>query len=147
MKKLENLFKIQSKNEQVVVITLQDEVTELTLLSEGYNPLIKYAQVKFHKFSGYTESVAWEVKHHKLSDTDLIEFEVILYNAKFEVLESESVSKISNPANDLSEDVSRILEFLETEINENITFANYDSMKEYNLHNITKQEVKIFCCH
>ena len=132
MMKLEDLFKIQSKNEQVVVITLQDDVTELTLLSEGYNPLIKYAQVKFHKLSGYSDSVYWEVQHHKLSDADLIEFEVVLYDAKFEVLESESGSKISNPATDLSKDVSRILEFLETEMCENITFANYDSMKEYN---------------
>lgn len=132
MMKLEDLFKIQSMNEQVVVITLQDDVTELTLLSEGFNPSIKYAQVKFHKLSGYTESVYWEVQHHKLSDTDLIECDIVLYNAKFEVLESESVSKISNPATDLSENVSRILEFLETEICENITFANYDSMKEYN---------------
>ena len=48
MKQLNQLFKIHSHNEQNVVITFQDNVSQLNLLEEGLNPLIKYIRVRYH---------------------------------------------------------------------------------------------------
>lgn len=130
MKSLNQLFKIHSKNEQVVVIALQDNVTQLNLLEEGFNPLIKYARVNYHELCGYVGA---------------IEYEVQLFDEKFnQLVYITKVSKKSDQAHGLSKDVSRILEFLEQETKTNIEFANYNSMKEYNEYYLEKLAVKIF---
>lgn len=130
MKQLNQLFKIHSHNEQNVVITFQDNVTQLNLLEEGLNPLIKYIRVRYHELSGYSNSV---------------EYEVQLFDEKFNQLgDTVSVSQISNQTIALPRDVSLVLNFLEQETGSDIVFGHWDSMKDYVMNTITGREVKIF---
>lgn len=130
MKQLNQLFKIHSHNEQNVVITFQDNVTQLNLLEEGLNPLIKYIRVRYHELSGYSNSV---------------EYEVQLFDEKFNQLgNTVSVSQISNQTIALPRDVSLVLNFLEQETGSDIVFGHWDSMKDYVMNTITGREVKIF---
>ena len=130
MKQLNQLFKIHSHNEQNVVITFQDNVTQLNLLEEGFNPLIKYIRVRYHELSGYSNSV---------------EYEVQLFDEKFNQLgNTVSVSQISNQTIALPRDVSLVLNFLEQETNTDIVFGHWNSMKDYVMNTITGREVKIF---
>lgn len=130
MKQLNQLFKIHSHNEQNVVITFQDNVTQLNLLEEGLNPLIKYIRVRYHELSGYSNSV---------------EYEVQLFDEKFNQLgNTVSVSQISNQTIALPRDVSLVLNFLEQETGSDIVFGHWNSMKDYVMNTITSREVKIF---
>lgn len=130
MKQLNQLFKIHSHNEQNVVITFQDNVTQLNLLEEGLNPLIKYVRVRYHELSGYSNSV---------------EYEVQLFDEKFNQLgNTVSVSQISNQTIALPRDVSLVLNFLEQETGSEIVFGHWNSMKDYVMNTITGREVKIF---
>ena len=130
MKQLNQLFKIHSHNEQNVVITFQDNVTQLNLLEEGLNPSIKYIRVRYHELSGYSNSV---------------EYEVQLFDEKFNQLgNTVSVSQISNQTIALPRDVSLVLNFLEQETGSDIVFGHWDSMKDYVMNTITGREVKIF---
>lgn len=130
MKQLNQLFKIHSHNEQNVVITFQDNVTQLNLLEEGLNPLIKYIRVRYHELSGYSNSV---------------EYEVQLFDEKFNQLgNTVSVSQISNQTIALPRDVSLVLNFLEQETGSDIVFGHWSSMKDYVMNTITGREVKIF---
>lgn len=130
MKQLNQLFKIHSHNEQNVVITFQDNVTQLNLLEEGLNPLIKYIRVRYHELSGYSNSV---------------EYEVQLFDEKFNQLgNTVSVSQISNQTIALPIDVPLVLNFLEQETGSDIVFGHWDSMKDYVMNTITGREVKIF---
>ena len=130
MKQLNQLFKIHSHNEQNVVITFQDNVTQLNLLEEGLNPLIKYIRVRYHELSGYSNSV---------------EYEVQLFDEKFNQLgNTVSVSQISNQTIALPRDVSLVLNFIEQETGSDIVFGHWDSMKDYVMNTITGREVKIF---
>ena len=130
MKQLNKLFKIHSHNEQNVVITFQDNVTQLNLLEEGLNPLIKYIRVRYHELSGYSNSV---------------EYEVQLFDEKFNQLgNTVSVSQISNQTIALPRDVSLVLNFLEQETGSEIVFGHWSSMKDYVMNTITDREVKIF---
>ena len=130
MKQLNQLFKIHSHNEQNVVITFQDNVTQLNLLEEGLDPLIKYIRVRYHELSGYSNSV---------------EYEVQLFDEKFNQLgNTVSVSQISNQTIALPRDVSLVLNFLEQETGSDIVFGHWDSMKDYVMNTITGREVKIF---
>lgn len=130
MKQLNQLFKIHSHNEQNVVITFQDNVTQLNLLEEGFNPLIKYIRVRYHELSGYSYSV---------------EYEVQLFDEKFNQLgNTVSVSQISNQTIALPIDVSLVLNFLEQETGLDIDFGHWSSMKDYVMNTITGSEVKIF---
>lgn len=130
MKQLNQLFKIHSHNEQNVVITFQDNVTQLNLLEEGLNPLIKYIRVRYHELSGYSNSV---------------EYEVQLFDEKFNQLgDTVSVSQISNQTIALPIDVPLVLNFLEQETGSDIVFGHWDSMKDYVMNTITGREVKIF---
>ena len=130
MKQLNQLFKIHSHNEQNVVITFQDNVTQLNLLEEGLNPLIKYIRVRYHELSGYSNSV---------------EYEVQLFDEKFNQLgNTVSVSQISNQTIALPRDVPLVLNFLEQETGSEIVFGHWDSMKDYVMNTITGREVKIF---
>ena len=130
MKQLNQLFKIHSHNEQNVVITFQDNVTQLNLLEEGLNPLIKYIRVRYHELSGYSNSV---------------EYEVQLFDEKFNQLgNTVSVSQISNQTIALPIDVPLVLNFLEKETGSDIVFGHWDSMKDYVMNTITGREVKIF---
>lgn len=130
MKQLNQLFKIHSNNEQNVVITFQDNVTQLNLLEEGLNPLIKYIRVRYHELSGYSNSV---------------EYEVQLFDEKFNQLgNTVSVSQISNQTIALPRDVSLVLNFLEQETGSDIVFGHWSSMKDYVMNTITGREVKIF---
>lgn len=130
MKQLNQLFKIHSYNEQNVVITFQDNVTQLNLLEEGLNPLIKYIRVRYHELSGYSNSV---------------EYEVQLFDEKFNQLgKTVSVSQISNQTIALPRDVSLVLNFLEQETGSDIVFGHWNSMKDYVMNTITGREVKIF---
>lgn len=130
MKQLNQLFKIHSHNEQNVVITFQDNVTQLNLLEEGFNPLIKYIRVSYHELSGYSNSV---------------EYEVQLFDEKFNQLGyTVSVSQISDQTIALPIDVSLVLNFLEKETGSDIVFGHWNSMKDYVMNTITGREVKIF---
>lgn len=130
MKQLNQLFKIHSNNEQNAVITFQDNVTQLNLLEEGLNPLIKYIRVRYHELSGYSNSV---------------EYEVQLFDEKFNQLgNTVSVSQISNQTIALPRDVSLVLNFLEQETGSDIVFGHWNSMKDYVMNTITGREVKIF---
>ena len=130
MKQLNQLFKIHAHNEQNVVITFQDNVTQLNLLEEGLNPLIKYIRVRYHELSGYSNSV---------------EYEVQLFDEKFNQLgNTVSVSQISNQTIALPRDVSLVLNFLEQETGLDIVFGHWNSMKDYVMNTITGREVKIF---
>lgn len=130
MKQLNQLFKIHSNNEQNVIITFQDNVTQLNLLEEGLNPLIKYIRVRYHELSGYSNSV---------------EYEVQLFDEKFNQLgNTVSVSQISNQTIALPRDVSLVLNFLEQETGSDIVFGHWSSMKDYVMNTITGREVKIF---
>ena len=130
MKQLNQLFKIHSHNEQNVIITFQDNVTQLNLLEEGFNPLIKYIRVRYHELSGYSYSV---------------EYEVQLFDEKFNQLgNTVSVSQISNQTIALPIDVSLVLNFLEQETGLDIDFGHWSSMKDYVMNTITGSEVKIF---
>ena len=130
MKQLNQLFKIHSRNEQNVVITFQDNVTQLNLLEEGLNPLVKYVRVRYHELSGYSNSV---------------EYEVQLFDEKFNQLgNTVSVSQISNQTIALPRDVSLVLNFLEQETGSDIVFGHWNSMKDYVMNTITGREVKIF---
>ena len=130
MKQLNQLLKIHSHNEQNVVITFQDNVTQLNLLEEGLNPLIKYIRVRYHELSGYSNSV---------------EYEVQLFDEKFNQLgNTVSVSQISNQTIALPRDVSLVLNFLEKETGSDIVFGHWSSMKDYVMNTITGREVKIF---
>ncbi len=130
MKQLNQLFKIHSHNEQNVVITFQDNVSQLNLLEEGFNPLIKYIRVRYHELSGYSNSV---------------EYEVQLFDEKFNQLgNTVSVSQISNQTIALPIDVSLVLNFLEQETGLDIDFGHWCSMKDYVMNTITGREVKIF---
>ena len=130
MKQLNQLFKIHSHNEQNVVITFQDNVTQLNLLEEGLNPLVKYVRVRYHELSGYSNSV---------------EYEVQLFDEKFNQLgNTVSVSQISNQTIALPRDVSLVLNFLEQETGSDIVFGHWSSMKDYVMNTITGREVKIF---
>ena len=130
MKQLNQLFKIHSHNEQNVVITFQDNVTQLNLLEEGLNPLIKYIRVRYHELSGYSNSV---------------EYEVQLFDEKFNQLgDTVSVSQISDQTIALPIDVPLVLNFLEQETGSDIVFGHWDSMKDYVMNTITGREVKIF---
>ena len=130
MKQLNQLFKIHSHNEQNVVITFQDNVTQLNLLEEGFNPLIKYIRVRYHELSGYSNSV---------------EYEVQLFDEKFNQLgNTVSVSQISNQTIALPRDVPLVLNFLEQETGSDIVFGHWNSMKDYVMNTITGREVKIF---
>lgn len=130
MKQLNQLFKIHSHNEQNVVITFQDNVTQLNLLEEGLNPLIKYIRVRYHELSGYSNSV---------------EYEVQLFDEKFNRLgNTVSVSQISNQTIAIPRDVSLVLNFLEQETGSDIVFGHWSSMKDYVMNTITGREVKIF---
>lgn len=130
MKQLNQLFKIHSHNEQNVVITFQDNVSQLDLLEEGLNPLIKYIRVRYHELSGYSNSV---------------EYEVQLFDEKFNQLgNTVSVSQISNQTIALPRDVSLVLNFLEQETGLDIVFGHWSSMKDYVMNTITGREVKIF---
>lgn len=130
MKQLNQLLKIHSHNEQNVVITFQDNVSQLDLLEEGFNPLIKYVRVRYHELSGYSNSV---------------EYEVQLFDEKFNQLgNTVSVSQISNQTIALPRDVSLVLNFLEQETGLDIDFGHWSSMKDYVMSTITGREVKIF---
>lgn len=130
MKQLNQLFKIHSHNEQNVVITFQDNVTQLNLLEEGLDPLIKYIRVRYHELSGYSNSV---------------EYEVQLFDEKFNQLgDTVSVSQISDQTIALPIDVPLVLNFLEQETGSDIVFGHWDSMKDYVMNTITGREVKIF---
>ena len=130
MKQLNQLFKIHSHNEQNVVITFQDNVTQLNLLEEGLNPLIKYIRVRYHELSGYSNSV---------------EYEVQLFDEKFNQLgDTVSVSQISDQTIALPIDVPLVLNFLEQETGSDIVFGHWNSMKDYVMNTITGREVKIF---
>ena len=130
MKQLNQLFKIHSHNEQNVVITFQDNVTQLNLLEEGLNPLIKYIRVSYHELSGYSNSV---------------EYEVQLFDEKFNQLgDTVSISQISDQTIALPIDVPLVLNFLEQETGSDIVFGHWDSMKDYVMNTITGREVKIF---
>ena len=130
MKQLNQLFKIHSHNEQNVVITFQDNVTQLNLLEEGFNPLSKYIRVRYHDLTGYLNSV---------------EYKVQLFDEKFNQLgNTVSVSQISNQTIALPRDVSLVLNFLEQETGSDIVFGHWSSMKDYVMSAITGREVKIF---
>ena len=130
MKQLNQLFKIHSHNEQNVVITFQDNISQLDLLEEGFNPLIKYIRVRYHELSGYSNSV---------------EYEVQLFDEKFNQLgNTVSVSQISNQTIALPRDVSLVLNFLEQVTGSKIVFGHWSSMKDYVMNTITGREVKIF---
>lgn len=130
MKQLNQIFKIHSHNEQNVVITFQDNISQLDLLEEGFNPLIKYVRVRYHELSGYSNSV---------------EYEVQLFDEKFNQLgNTVSVSQISNQTIALPRDVSLVLNFLEQETGLDIVFGHWSSMKDYVMSTITGREVKIF---
>lgn len=130
MKQLNQLFKIHAHNEQNVVITFQDNVTQLNLLEEGLDPLIKYIRVRYHELSGYSNSV---------------EYEVQLFDEKFNQLgDTVSISQISDQTIALPIDVPLVLNFLEQETGSDIVFGHWDSMKDYVMNTITGREVKIF---